>query len=707
MLPRLSGNRLSKSGLSEGWTSVMNIFERASYMSIIVFMCASSGILCDDSGAVEVDLGNVTRSNIPNVTACAAKKALTFKSAEPSPAGEPFFHAAYEFNVAKDGLYRVVIQGPGSGSRNYSRYSMAIDGGEPVPVLSRRVVAPDENPHVCHEQGPFKLAAGKHTLEFRFHPDQRMRDMNRVTEKLVGHNVKIDAVRVEEVPADSGPQSPARKDDRKLLLKGGDTIVLLGDSITDEGFYARHFVRLLQKAYPGESFTVVNSGIALNRTMEGLERLDLDVIALRPQWAVIAFGVNDAVHIAPDEFIKNYREIITRLKGSGIKVLCATPSGMTPGPDPDGKYFHTPDRARGFDATMALESGAIIGLANEMDCPCADVFGAFTRAGIDRKTTMANQWHPNMEGGRLYALALLRALGFSEQDAARTQEPADLQFYKAIAGMPPVAYPKYNPVSSTADGKDTGPWVAVSSFTENTVYAFSLETGKLAASAAVGHHPMGLAYNPKLKELYVACEGSGRLDVISIPTFKKTGTIELGDVYPGSIALSGDGETAWTANFFGSSVSEIDLPGRRIRRTLPIKNLGEAVILAQDGKTLLAATRDITICIDLQKWEIAGKIKTSEYGSAFFKDGKGQISNVDTAKWTMCPIDVEKKIVLPPVPAPYPARALIADPRTGDILAGDCDKNEIVRISASNAEVRKLADVQFPFGMAIIDHEPK
>ncbi len=679
-------------------------YTRMTIMTAITCISISGGVFGADDGSISIDLAKVAKSNIPNVAGCITNKTFVFKSADPSPAGEAFFFVAYEFQVKKDGMYRIMIKGAGSGNRTYSRYSMAIDSGEAVPVLSKRIVTASENGSL-HEQGPVKLATGNHTLEFRLYPEQRMRDMNRVNERFVGHSIRIDAVSIDEVPPPlaAAPATAARKDGQKLLLKNGDRIVMLGDSITEEGFYAQHFVRLLKLAYPDEVFTIYNAGIALNRTMEGLERLELDVLALHPQWVIVAFGVNDSVHIAPDQFIKNYREIVTRLKRAGINVLCATPSGMIPGADANGQYFHTPDRARGFDATMAVETAEIIALAKEMECPCADVFGAFTRAGLDRKSLMGSQWHPGREGGRLFALALLRSLGFSQEDAARTKDAADLNFYKAIESMTAFSYPRYNPASIPAENPGDGLWVAASSFTGNTVQAFSLETGKQVACVAVGHHPMGLAYNSKRKELYVACEGSGRLDVIAIPKFEKTGTIELGDVYPVSIALSEDGATAWTANFFGCNISEIDLAGRKVKRTIPLGNLGESVLLCQDGKTLLAATRKFTACIDLQKGEITDKINTSEYSSALFMDSKGQIGAIDTEKWVLFPIDVQKKAASPSVAAPFQARALIADPQTHDILAGDCGNNEIVRISAANGEKRKVAEVQYPFGLAIID----
>lgn len=671
---------------------------------IIWILVMPQGLRGSEKVNVQINLKNISGSNIPNLLACSVGETFVFKCDAVSPTGASFYFVTYEFSIQKSGLYRVVIQGPGSGTRTCSRYSLSIDNGPEKNALTKRLVTLEKQDLMIHEQEPVALDTGRHTLELRFHPEQRMRQMNRVTEPFVGHCAKIEGIYIEEVSVPSISSISSREADQKLLLKNGDRIVLFGDSITEEGFYAQHFVRLLQKGYASEQFFVYNSGISLNRTWEGIERLNRDVIALRPQWVILAYGVNDAVHMAPDEFIKNYRIIVTRLKQAGIRVLCATPSGMISEPDERGNYFHTPDRARAFDATMAMEAAGIIDLAKELDCLSADVFGAFVGSGLNRKTLMASQWHPGDEGGRIFALSLLYALGFSEKDIARSLDKRDADAFTAIATMTPISHPRYKPpVNLPIAPSHQRRLLAASSYAQNYVAAFLEENGELLGTAQVGTHPMGMVYSQKRKELYVACEGSGQIQIISLPRFESVGVIKLGDVYPVSVALSPDQNRLWTANFFGSSVCEIDLASRKICRTFPLGALGEAIILSPDARFLIVAMRKQIGWVDIEKGRVVHKANASDYASAFFVDAESQIGVLDTASWNCFPVDLTARDLRSPVPAPFPARALICDLKTRDLWAGDCERHEIVRISASRGEKRKIAEIQFPFGLTLID----
>jgi len=660
-------------------------------------------LLCPPSFAARggedgtVELAKPIQSNIPDLEGCLSSKGFKFSSSRPSPDGDPYFYVRYEVPATEAGTYRISIKGPGSGARGYSRYSLAIDASLAYPVpLAFRV---GEEKEGWHDHGPFTLSSGRHALEFRFHPEQRMRNMNRVTEPYIGHNVRIEGLRVQQAAPKAKAASAAR--DRGFLLRPGDRVVLFGDSITEEGFYARHLARLLEAADPGVRIDLFNSGVSLNRTWEGLDRLEADVLALRPDWAVLAFGVNDSVHMAPDEFRKVYGELVRRLQAANIKVLCATPSGMSPEPDRNKNYFHTPDRARAFDRTMAMEAGIVLEIAEAAGAVAADVFGTFTRAGLSRRELMGSQWHPSEEGGRAYALTLLRALRFSKEDALKTGDPTDALTYEAISSMLPQAYPAYGatttgPSRAPADGH----WVAASSFAENTVVAFSKTSGQPICCVPVGHHPMGIAYSGKRRELYVACEGSGRLDVIRIPEFTLAGSIPLGEVYPDCIALADDERTAWVGTFFGGSVVRVDLEQRKPTRTVSIGALVEGVAVADGGRLVLAAVRDKGIVfIDAGEGKTLTTAPASRYAASFLETRDGTIHAIDTAAWTLSAVDAKVRSVGSPLPAPFESRALVLDPKTDELWAGDWKSGRIVRIA--DDRVIPFADVPFSFGIAV------
>jgi len=314
---------------------------------------------------------------------------------------------------------------------------------------------------------------------------------------------------------------------------------------------------------------------------------------------------------------------------------------------------------------------------------------------------MGSQWHPSEEGGRAYAMALLHALGFSREDAARTGDPKDVSTYEAISSMARPEYPAAGPnTTPNAAAPADGQWVVASSFADNCVVAFSKTTGAPVGCVPVGHHPMGIAYNDKRRELYVACEGGGRLDVIRLPDFVAAGSIPLGEVYPVSVALADDGRTAWVGTFFGSSVLQVDLEQRKSIRTIPIGALVEGVALGDAGRVVLAAARDKGIVfIDAREGKILSTVRGTRYGASFVTTREGTIHAIDTAEWTLSAVDAAGRGVQSPAPAPFESRAMVTDPKTGDLWAGDWRNGRIVRIAG--AAVTPFADVPFPFGVAV------
>lgn len=79
-----------------------------------------------------------------------------------------------------------------------------------------------------------------------------------------------------------------------LPFEGDETIVALGDSITDDrqGWFSI-FCNVLDIAIPGANFKYVNSGVSYNTTTDALQRINRDVLAHNPDWVFIALGTFD------------------------------------------------------------------------------------------------------------------------------------------------------------------------------------------------------------------------------------------------------------------------------------------------------------------------------------------------------------------------------------------------------------------------------
>jgi acyl-CoA thioesterase I len=102
-------------------------------------------------------------------------------------------------------------------------------------------------------------------------------------------------------------------------------IVAFGDSLT-AGYGADpgdSYPDYLQKDLDqiGYRYHVVNAGISGNTTKDGVDRLP-DVLALKPEVVIVAFGGNDGLRGIPLSYTeKNLDEIIRTLKDSGAKVV--------------------------------------------------------------------------------------------------------------------------------------------------------------------------------------------------------------------------------------------------------------------------------------------------------------------------------------------------------------------------------------------------
>ena len=668
-----------------------------------------AGLVCSPVRAAEsqptrsaamIDLADVAATNMRPLPRYVKGGVIKFTEKAPSPPGADFFFLRYRFDIPEDGVCRLHIKGREPGARGLSRYSYVVDDGPVRDVLYKRLVNGPRGRVEGREALEFR--AGAHTVELRFYPSQRMRIMNRVDQAYVGHVVSVQSMGFAPVRAEEATPAPPRTGEQRLLLRHGDRVVFFGDSITDEEYYPGHFERIVRKGYPGEEITCYNTGVSGNRIWEGLARID-DVLALKPTLVVTAFGVNDCMHMSPEEFEATYEKVILRLKEEGVRVLCTTPSGLLPVREKNGRYFHTPDRARGFDRTMAHDARAVVDLAKKHGCLLSDSLAVLTRGGRSREQLMANQWHPNTEGGRLMALSILRELGLSKADVAKTQDPKDLEYFQLLEEMPPVAHPRHEVRARRPAVAPEGDLIAVSSFTDNAVYAFSAETGKEIACVPVGHHPMDLAYSPKRKELYITCEAVGKIEVVSIPDFKLKAPIEVGDIYPLAIELTKDEDTAWTGNYWAAGVTEIDLAKRKVKRSIPAGAgaFVESLLLLEERRLLLAGTQKGLVAINTTTGEVVKTLPLDYIGCLVRGPGE-RVRAIDTGNWQAHTLSVPALVVTKTAPQPLPTRAMAADELTGDVWAGNSDTHKLVRVLGKSGETRPVADVDFPFGIAII-----
>ncbi len=127
-------------------------------------------------------------------------------------------------------------------------------------------------------------------------------------------------------------------------------IVFIGDSITDcerdrsdETSLGNGYVKILadklRPIYPDMDIELVNKGISGNEVCDVLARVENDVIALKPDLAVVMIGINNVNHqfkygknLDLVQFERDYRALLTRIKEAGIVLIVLEPF-LLPAPD--------------------------------------------------------------------------------------------------------------------------------------------------------------------------------------------------------------------------------------------------------------------------------------------------------------------------------------------------------------------------------------
>ena len=121
-------------------------------------------------------------------------------------------------------------------------------------------------------------------------------------------------------------------------------ILFQGDSITDAGRdrndchdlgngYPKYASAMIADAYPDVDFEFIDLGISGNRSIDLLERMDRDIVAIDPDVVSILIGVNDVWHrhshakeMTDEQFEGYYREILERIKKeTHAKILMMAP----------------------------------------------------------------------------------------------------------------------------------------------------------------------------------------------------------------------------------------------------------------------------------------------------------------------------------------------------------------------------------------------
>lgn len=213
--------------------------------------------------------------------------------------------------------------------------------------------------------------------------------------------------------------------DQEPLVKTGDRIAFLGDSITEGGAgHAGGYVQMVVSGLAANDIQVemIPAGISGHKSDQMLERLHRDVLDKKPTWMTLSCGVNDVWHgangIPLEAYRKNITSIVDQAQGAGVQVMILTSTMI--GEDAQDANNLRLDAYNDFLRSLAAEKKCLLADLN------ADMQAAIQPAAAGGKQIELQLTYDGVHmgplGNRLMARGILRAFGLNESQVQKANE---------------------------------------------------------------------------------------------------------------------------------------------------------------------------------------------------------------------------------------------------------------------------------------------
>ena len=207
---------------------------------------------------------------------------------------------------------------------------------------------------------------------------------------------------------------------RESLLKRGDRLAVVGDSITEQKQYSRFIEDYLLACTPELDLQIFQFGWSGERAPGFANRMDNDLVPWKPTVVTTAFGMNDGSYQPYNDVIgKNYedgtRRIQDRMKQLGARMVVGGPgpvdfdSWQKNNPDADKMYNENLGKLSEIAGRLALERGFVFAKMHPL------MMEVMTKAkaanGEAYHVCGGDGVHPGPNGHLVMAYAFLKALG--------------------------------------------------------------------------------------------------------------------------------------------------------------------------------------------------------------------------------------------------------------------------------------------------------
>lgn len=214
---------------------------------------------------------------------------------------------------------------------------------------------------------------------------------------------------------EAGPEA------REPLLKKGDRLAIIGDSITEQKQYSLILETYLTACLPELEITARQYGWSGEQAGGFIKRMENDVFRFKPTIATTCYGMNDFRYVPfdpkiADEYRKNQTTIIEAFKKSGARIVAGSPGIIDSVP-------HWVKSAAGTkeDLNLSLSKfrNVVAEVAAKENVGFADVYTPMLLANLAAKKQYGESFkvagkdgvHPGWAGHVIMAYAFLKGLG--------------------------------------------------------------------------------------------------------------------------------------------------------------------------------------------------------------------------------------------------------------------------------------------------------
>ncbi|MFT5128482.1 MAG: lysophospholipase L1-like esterase [Rhodothermales bacterium] len=209
-----------------------------------------------------------------------------------------------------------------------------------------------------------------------------------------------------------------------LVLKKGDRVAIVGDSITEQKQYSKFMELYLLACVPQLDLTVYQFGWSGERAPGFANRMENDFVPWAPTVVTTAFGMNDGSYRPYDDRIGKAYEDGTRRIQDRCKELGARMIVGGPGPvDTDSWRRNEADADQYYNDNLGQLSAIAAKLAKERGFVYATLHPQMMTVMKDAKAVLGKDYHvcggdgvhPSANGHLVMAYAFLKAMGLDGQ----------------------------------------------------------------------------------------------------------------------------------------------------------------------------------------------------------------------------------------------------------------------------------------------------